>query len=390
MEVYALDSLLRREYVIDTFESLIWTERFQAAGDFQLVIKSTRESREILKAGTRLAMNESYRIMTVETIEDATTDEGLAALKVTGPSLEATLKDRVAMWSKTDPSPWHLDGVPAYLARRVFHDICVTGILSAYDVIPYVVETNFLPASTMAEPVDPLVIDLPPTNLYEFEKTLCEIWNLGFRLIYNPFSGQLHFNVYSGSDRTSSQDDYPPVIFAEELDNLQNIKSFETIEESKNVAYVFSPAGFLEVYAENVPPDTDGFDRRVLLVTADDITADYGTTEQIEAALLQRGREELAKSRAFQAFDGEISTHSQYKYQRDYHLGDVVEMRGKDGVANLMRVTEQIFTSDKEGDKSYPTLALNLFVNTGSWLSWEANQTWLDLDADPVTWSELP
>jgi hypothetical protein len=136
----------------------------------------------------------------------------------------------------------------------------------------------------------------------------------------------------------------------------------------------------------DVPPDTAGFDRRVLTVDASDITLSAGTA--LDAALLQRGKEELAKTRAFQAFDGEINTNSQYKYQVDYWLGDLVEMRNVDGVANQMRVTEQIFVSDKEGDRSYPTLTVNQFINTGSWLSWESNQQWIDLDADPTTWSE--
>lgn len=389
MEVYALDSLLRREAVIDTFESLVWTERFQAAGDFQLVIKANRENREILKAGTRLVMNESYRVMTVETVEDDTTAEGLAVLTVKGPSLETTLKNRVAKETMASTDPWLLEGVPAWIARKIFHDICVTGTLNVKDIIPGVVESSFMPPSTMPEPVDPLVVPLPPSNVYDSIKALCEVWNLGFRLILNHDTGQLHWDVYSGSDRSGMQDDYTPVVFAEALDNLQNVKRFHSIEGSKNVAYVFSPAGYLEVYADNVPPDTAGFDRRVLLVDANDITLDYGTAEEIEAALMQRGREELAQYRTVEAFDGEINPNSQYKYQRDYYLGDVVEMRGKDGVVNLMRVTEQIFTSDRDGDKAYPTLALNLFVNTGSWLM-EDDTEWIDYDSDPITWSEKP
>jgi hypothetical protein len=55
-----------------------------------------------------------------------------------------------------------------------------------------------------------------------------------------------------------------------------------------------------------------------------------------------------------------------------------------------MRVTEQIFVGDKEGDRAYPTLAMNQFINTGSWLSWTSNITWLDMNADPTTWVDQP
>jgi hypothetical protein len=56
-----------------------------------------------------------------------------------------------------------------------------------------------------------------------------------------------------------------------------------------------------------------------------------------------------------------------------------------------MRVTEQIFVHDKEGERAYPTLTLNQFINTGSWLSWETSKKWIDYDADFATvWASLP
>jgi hypothetical protein len=55
-----------------------------------------------------------------------------------------------------------------------------------------------------------------------------------------------------------------------------------------------------------------------------------------------------------------------------------------------MRVTEQIFVSDSQGERSYPTLTVNTFITTGSWLSWMNNKVWLDLDGDATTWSEQP
>lgn len=392
MEVYTLDSVLRRDRVIDSFESLIWTERFSSYGDFELTIRSTNEGRSLLQPGVQLAMNESYRVMTVENITNSTNEDGLRVLKVTGNSLESCLEDRVAKNSTanlTTSPTWDLTGVPAVVARKIFHDICVTGILSPYDKIPFVVEGNgLMPSSTIPEPVDPITLKLPPQSVYQAIKEICDVWYLGFRLLRNFDQSQLYWDVYSGSNRTTRQTVRPPVVFAPNLDNLTNTSEFNTIEAAKNVAYVYAPNGFQMVYPQDVPPDIDGFDRRVLHVDASDITLAAGSA--LDAALLQRGKEQLAQNRSFQAFDGEISQYSQYRYQRDYFLGDLVEMRNDDGVANDMRVTEQIFVSDKEGDRSYPTLTLNTYIGTGSWLSWESNKTWLDLDADPITWSELP
>lgn len=383
MEVYILDRLLRRERVIDLFESCIWTERFAAYGDFELTIRSTNESRSLFKTGTQLAMNNSYRVMTVESVENSVDDDGKATLKVKGISLEGVLEDRIAKATMIGTDKWKITGAPAVVARKIFHDICVTGVLSTYDKIPFVIEGSIMPNNTIAEPIDPITVELEPQTVYQAIKDICEVWGLGFRLLRNFDTSQLYWDVYAGNNRTTRQKILPPVIFSPGLDNLQNSTELNSIENAKNVAYVFSPAGTLTVYAGDVAPDVSGFDRRVLVVNADDITAD---NTNVQAALLQRGKEELAKARSLQAFDGEINQNSQFKYQRDYYLGDLVEMRDVDGTTNLMRVTEQIFVSDGEGERSYPTLALNTFINTGSWLSWESNQTWLDLDPDPKTW----
>jgi hypothetical protein len=178
----------------------------------------------------------------------------------------------------------------------------------------------------------------------------------------------------------------PAVIFTPELDNLQSTTELTSISLLKNVAYVFSPAGFEEVYALDVDPESVGFERRVLAVNASDITED---NPDVSAALIQRGTEELAKCRTLQAFDGEISQFSQYKYQRDYYLGDLVEQRDGDGNSNYMRVTEQIFVSDGEGERSYPTLEVNQFITTGSWLSWTGDKKWVDY-GETEFWEDQP
>jgi hypothetical protein len=66
----------------------------------------------------------------------------------------------------------------------------------------------------------------------------------------------------------------------------------------------------------------------------------------------------------------------------------MVEIRNADGMTNKMRVTEQIFVNDTQGERAYPTLSIFQFINTGSWLSWKNNQVWADLENDPTTWAD--
>lgn len=394
MEIYALDALWRRQYVIDQFVSLIWTERWQSHGDFELDIVSTPSTRSLFKPDTYLAMNKSNYVMRVESREDDDNADGARLLKVKGRSIEATLLDRAAKDSintLTTSPKWTITDTPGAVARKIFHDICVTGILDAADVIPGIVEGSFMPSSTIPEPVDPITVALDPTTVYDAVVTnVLNPWELGMRMLRDDSTGAVYFEIYAGSDRTSTNSTgLTAVIFSPSLENLQNTKELTDITKSKNVAYVFSPAGFEKVYGVGVDPTVSGFERRVLMVDANDITST--STSDVPSALIQRGKEALSASRTFLGFDGEISQSCPYTYGIDYNLGDLVEERNDDGVASQMRVSEQIFVSDNQGDRSYPTLVTNLTINTGSWLSWTSDKAWFDFDADETSvWGNQP
>lgn len=389
MEVYTLDGLYRRENVIDKFESLIWTERFSTFGDFQLTLPSTLESRRLLASGTRLAMNESYRVMTVETTENKIAADGTALYTVKGRSLEMVLEERAARETLSDlttESKWILTGLPAAIAREVFDHVIRDGSLSLDDKIALLQPGSIFPASTIPEPTDSITVELPPMSVYSAVKQILDAYNMGFRLVRNFDMSQLYFDIYAGSDRTSGQTTLPVVIFSPDLDNLQNTTELTTTAAYKNCAYVISKVGHEIVFAPGVDPTVAGFERKVLLVLAEDIE----DTDPLVASarMIKRGEDALSQNRRFTAFDGELNQNAQYKYGVDYNLGDLVEMRNSDGVTNNMQVTEQIFVSDREGERSYPTLSLNQFITPGSWLAWDFNQVWDDFTVEE--WDDLP
>jgi hypothetical protein len=393
MEIYTLDGLLRRTRVVDKFKSLIWTERFQSAGDFELQLPSTTGNRAIFTPDTWLALNESFRCMKVETVSDETDDDGTELLVVKGPSIELpTLDDRVAFNVKDDLTTnpkWVITDQPADVARKVFNDICVLGVLDTDDILPYITAVSILPDDSIPEPTDTITVEITPDTVYNVIKQLCEAYDMGFRLLRNYDLSQLAFDIYTGSDRTTNQTVLPAVIFSPDFQNLKSTTRLETTAGVKNVAYVYSNLGFEEVVATDVDPSVAGFERHILVVKMDDF--DAGTpAATVTAAMQQKGREELAFARRFIGFDGEVTQRTQYKYGIDYQLGDLVEMRGKDGISAVVRVTEQIFSSDAEGDKSYPTLSNKLTAEPGSWASM-GNAEWIDYDDDLTTyWSSMP
>jgi hypothetical protein len=480
MELYVLDSLLRRSAVIDSFDSCVWTERYNDVGDLTLNIHSTLGNRNLLSTGTLLAMNRSNRVMIVETVEDKSNSDGSQTLVVTGSSLEIIMDDRVArdsMINGTTIEPkWVIADLPADIARMVFKNIMVDGLLDPADVLPFYHDGNMYPQDTIAEPSTVVTVSMDIQSLLAALKSICQTYDLGFRITRNGDTSQLFFNIYSGTDRTSSQTVQPAVVFAPALDNLLNSSYLTSQKQYKNMAYVFCPDGAAKVYNTGIDPNVSGFVRHVLPVNATDIkfpdrnTAGAGgvpvyavsatqqasikvaqglaTTTQLQsdslakltklqrllaqdhanisgalltagsglttaqvadintvvalsdsynptedaalnALLTARGLQELAKHNNITAFDGEIPKNGTYKYEKDYYLGDIAEVRNQDGVVNNVRVTEQIMSQDASGEKSYPTLSSRLVITPGVWAAWDANQAWADVD-DNEHWADLP
>lgn len=378
MELYILDDLLRRTTLFDIYESLIWTERYNTAGDFELVIASTSDTRRVFAPNTLLGINRSNRVMKIETIQNKVDDSGRALLTVKGPSLEDMLADRGARPSLdnlTTTEKWDVGpDVPAAVARLIFKRVCVDGAISAADIIPFYTAGSLYPAETIIEPDDQIMVSLGIDSVYSALVSICQAYNLGFRLYKGPDTSKIYFNVYTGNDRTSGQTTFAPVVFSPSMDNLTNVTELTTISDSKNVAYVYGKNGTRIVYSAGASETTTGFARRVLMVDAGDIDLPAGA--ELDAALDQRGVQELAKNKLTSAFDGEISKYSSFQYGRDYELGDLVEMRNSDGITNQMRVTEQIFVDDIQGERAYPTLSVDILITPGSWLSWNANEEW--------------
>lgn len=389
MEIYLLDSLYRRIDVIDKYESFIWTERFSAWGDFELSLLSSLGNRNRLSIGNNIFIVSSYRVMTIETIEDTVDDDGRKILKVRGRSLEAILENRLArgeLGDLTTTPKWVKTGTPAVIATSMFNTICLIGDLDPGDIIENIeLDSSIFPVDTIPFPTDNISYEIDMMSLYQAIKDLCDVYGMGFRIV-RDLTGLLFFDIYMGSDRTTQQTVLPAVVFSQAMDNLTNITELSSDVLYKNVAYVVSSVGNEVVYAPGVDPSVAGFERRVLFIKAEDINDP--TPAVASAQMIQRGIEELGKNRKIAAFDGALSPSSKYKYGTDYNLGDLIEFQNDNGVSSVMKVVEQIFVSDKEGVRGYPTLVINEFVNPGAWNTWVPDQVWNAVTPTTLVWND--
>lgn len=392
MEVLILDSLFRPIDVVDEFVSIIWAERFADKGDCELITLSTPGNQKRFIVDTRMAITESRRVMQIYSVEETIDAEDRMVLKIKSKELTFILEARAALKAIAGPGiapVWFIEGMtPANVMRHIFHEICVAGSVSADDIIPFIEEgTNLYPADTIPEPSELIDWEQKPASVFAALKEMADIYDLGIRLYKDPNLTKLYFNVYAGSDRTTAQSTLPPVIFSPDMENLHNTTEYNDIGNYFNVVQVVytytnesdEDVALMVVVTDDEILPPEGFDRRAKTLVVSNIPEEV---TDIPAFLERAGKDELQKSRPIGAFDGEINQNSQYIYERDYYLGDLIEIRGKSGATSYMRVEEYIFVQDAQGQRSYPTLTVKKFINPGTWLSWKYDVEWSAMGSD--------
>lgn len=361
MELYTLDETFLRDQVIDEYISAIWAERFTKNGDVQIVLVATPERVTQLAEGRFLAEKNSDEIMI---IESQLIENGVMTVK--GVTTEVFFNERFIR-NSSDPtvSDWAFNNVkPGTILSTLVHDVVITGaaaIGGSADVMPYLVLGNI----DISDPA--ITKKIPFGPLYDPMAEIAGTSKLGMKIFLSradPFGYEMTFTVYKGVDRTSSQLENDLVRFSSAQDSMTNIKQVSSIAGYKTVVYVFPPSWSAAtapqvLYAPGASAADRGFDRRVLVIQASDISEDQVTGDVTLASLMTKaGQDALANNNYTKLVDGEVVPQPQYVYGQNYKLGDLIELVGQDGIVQKAQITEYIRSKDATGEKAYPTVSV--------------------------------
>lgn len=97
MELVTLNANLQPEKVIDTYSSLVWTERYSKSGDFQLTTNNIADTIKMIPLESLVTLRNSTVPMVVEVFKIEKPKDGVPVLTVTGRSFESVLERRVAV-----------------------------------------------------------------------------------------------------------------------------------------------------------------------------------------------------------------------------------------------------------------------------------------------------
>lgn len=366
MDLYTLKpTSFLKDNIVDSIDSLIWTERYNQFGDFTVVIPASISDAALLTEGTFLYMDGSDEVMLIDTI---TTKDGIST--ITGSSLIAFLAQRIMRntWATTTNS-WSLTGTAAVIAASIVTQMCIAGGLMASNSV--VLGTNgpaeVIPGLTIgvqASGGTSLTVALEYGDVYDGVKTVCDLDSIGFTMKITDIgagTGAMTFITYRGLDRTTDQSVNGQVIFSSALDSFTDINQLSSIAAYKNVAYAYANGMTAQTsIGMAVSPGTTpaGFNRRTLMVEASDVNAADYTAANLILVLNQKAADALANNNFVKMVDGQIVPQSEFTYGTSYSLGDIIELRADDNSAQQARVTEYIRARDTSGMTAYPTLSI--------------------------------
>lgn len=364
MELMTLNANNQPAKLIENYDSLIWSERFNTTGDFQLTTGKVDEFMALLPEGTRVTLRDSNIAMVVETHQIDRKKNTPQNLIIKGRSFESILDRRVAIQSVaalTGSADWNVNlKTPSDLAYYIMVKICVEGLVSAADIFPPAMVQFIVPADYNASsgPVKPMPV--PRGNLLERVLELIQtqaeadisttpdtpaIVPHGIRAVRPNSAGTaIGIEVYTGTDRSAT------VYFDGTRDLLDDGTYLFSKIGAGNAAYGVASGLAATMYEGAVEPT--GLDRRVILVDASE--------SGIASVEVLRNEMSVSLSEAHETalYDGSINQDlSPYTYGVDYNLGDIVKLVGDYGLSTNARVTEYIRSEDATGSKAYPTLS---------------------------------
>ena len=234
MDTFILDAAYKAVAVLDSFQSRIWTDRYNRYGDFEVYIPAIMPVCSFLQEGYYLYSPDlSDRMMIIEDIQLKCDPEDGDFYTVTGRSLESILARRV-IWGYREIKGNLQEGVKALLNENVINPTKTTR------KIP-----NFEFRDSTDSRITSLTLDAQyfGDNLYEVIAAICDEKSLGFRVLPNFTNGGLIFELFKGVERALDQTANPYVIFSPDFDNFLSSNYLETTSNYKNVALVGAEIG---------------------------------------------------------------------------------------------------------------------------------------------------
>lgn len=346
MELQILDQELDTIDVIDEFDSLIWTERYNKCGDFELYAPVSAKLLGIATAGNYARYSGSKDLMIIENHELRTDHDSGIKMLVAGSSLASILKRRLIYGTEI------LLGDLDTNIHRLFDN----NVISPEDPNRRIERFRYIASQDPVVKAADIASQHTYDNLYEVIEKRCNETDIGFKVEVTD-DDLFNFSLYAGVDRSYDQDENAFVVFSPGFDNLLNSEYRFDMRSYANTAVVGGEGEGSERIFIHLGDDRS-MDRYELFVDARDISSKPGnetlTPEQYRDQLAKRGSEKLIERKTLETFEGEVDATTMFKYGTDFGLGDIVQIENEYNMVGRSRVSEIIFSHTKDKVTTMP------------------------------------
>ena len=358
MDISVLNKDFQVIYILDTYESLLWTDRYSKEGSFEIYTTISQEIVDNLKPDFYLSIKDSEHIMIIENLEIEASIEDANKIKITGRSIESIL-DRRIIWGEQT-----LKGKLETIIRSLINTNIVNPSNSDR-AIP-----NFIFEDSGDASINTIDVDeqYEGDDLLSVISSLCEKNEIGFKVTLDD-SDRFVFKLYKGTDRSYAQDTLPWVVFRPDFDNIVTSNYIEEKGNYKTITLIVGTETIRTEREEDGRTVTEteeetvtriigsgsGLNRREIYTKSTVRRDEEMSHDEFIAQMDREGSDTLKEHAIKKSFDGEVETTRMFVYNRDFFLGDVVQVANEYGMENASRVTEFIYSHDSGGIKNYPT-----------------------------------
>jgi len=352
MELVRLNSNFQPARLIENYESLVWSEKFGPASEFELVSENVSEIVSLLSVNqdTFVSLRDSEVPMLVENHVITKKKGSAAQIKTTGRSVEAPLLERRSTLPSAAigvaPGEWNVNAKStsdlAYYVMNYLLDDPTTAL--AADIFP---ELTFPVPADWGTGTTSTAHVVERGELYAWALKQVQANGHSMKSERPNLSGnQITVRIYKGADRTTS------VVFDARFDQFDETTYVLSRKGSKNTMQVMASTDSLET---NIGGPYTGRNRFVGYLDAISDTDGVAPGPTLDEYMTNLGIVEIGNANKTEMFTGEVSRQTAARYGTDYFLGDTVKLVGEYGLSQNVRIAEFTRTSDGTGEKAYPT-----------------------------------
>lgn len=382
MEFRVFDQNFEVFDVVDIYESIIWTTRFQSAGDFELVTPVTEKILNAMRIGFYFFCNLFYdeetdtgSLMVIESIEIESDPENGNKLKVVGRDLKSILDRRIIWGLRTFTTSDNLkDCIIAMLNENIIdpqdwsktYQDSASGTITISDNGADRKIDNFeIISDELTWPTLTGDCQYSLESLYAVMEDLMPKYNIGYDIVYDFTNKKFLFSLKQYRYRVYDIEKNPnnsPILFSPGFENLRNSNYIESGVNEKNVALIGGEGDEYNIMYQVINGGQTGLNRKELGVSGSDVARkddtgwEAGNAEYLQL-LKDKGQAELDKNIYTQTYEGTAETIRGYQYPKDFNTGDIVEIINEWGISSEVLISEVVISVSSDGVTVTPTFS---------------------------------